>query len=221
MLKLLQELNPAIRIYDVHSPEFKNYGVVLESYDFDECLRVMQRKCIPESGNCYIAKDEDLMNTKLASFIRTNLYAEMPIQIGYCNGNTDRLNALEYHKCSEIDVAATDLVLLLSDVRKLNQNHLDSSSVVGFYLPEGTPVELYSTTLHFAPCKVKDSGFKSIIILTDETNQPRKEYIQPISMEDQLIWMKNKWLIAHKDSIPASKGAYIGIDGDNIHIKYK
>ena len=32
-------------------------------------------------------------------------YGELPIQIGYCNGKNYKLNALEYHRSSEIDVA--------------------------------------------------------------------------------------------------------------------
>ena len=43
-------------------------------------------------------------------------FGEMEIQIGYCNGHNSMLNALEYHKSSEINVAATDAVLLLGSI---------------------------------------------------------------------------------------------------------
>ena len=87
--------------------------------------------------------------------------------------------------------------------------------------PAGTACELYATTLHFAPCKVSDDGYKSIIVLPYATNLPLDKLPEARNDEDKLLWQQNKWLIAHPDSIPASKGACAGITGDNIEIFYK
>ena len=42
--------------------------------------------------------------------------ADMPYSlfphIGYCNGKNRKLNALEYHRSSEVNVAVTDMILL-------------------------------------------------------------------------------------------------------------
>jgi len=215
----LKEKNPGISFYPVTDAAFEPYGRIITDYPLEEVLAVMENKAVPENGNTYIASDPDLMNTDFASLMTSHFYAGIPAQIGYCNGTTDRLNALEYHKCSELDIAATDLVLLLCDARQIRGNHLSADQVTAFYVPCGTAVELYATTLHFAPCRVNQEGFKSIIVLTAGTNEPLPSLPEARTPEDQLIWMKNKWLIAHPDSVPASKGAYVGMDGENLQIK--
>lgn len=220
MLKHLKKFNPAMEINSIFDNSFKGFGKVIQGYDFSECIKIMENRSIPETGNTYVACDNELMNTTLSTELSNNFYGGSPIQIGYCNGNSNKLNALEYHKCSEIDVAITDLVLILGDIRDINQNQYLSSLAKIFYVPANTAIELYSTTLHFAPCKVSDNGFKSIIVLTKGTNEPISKLPIPKNDEDKLLWMQNKWLIAHQESIPASKGAFSGIIGYNIEIKY-
>ncbi len=221
MINYLKQLNPALQIKSILDEAFLNYGKVLDQYDFSQCIEITKTKGIPDSGNVYVASDDELMSTAIAKELSNRFYGNMPIQIGYCNGNSTMLNALEYHKGSEIDVAVTDLVLILADIRDIKHNQLPSTSTEIFFVPQGTAVELYGTTLHFAPCKVSDNGFMSIIVLPEGTNQPLPSIPSPICEEDKLLWMQNKWLIAHKDSIPASKGACAGITGENIEIKYK
>lgn len=221
MINYLKQLNPALQIKSILDEAFLKYGKVLDQYDFSQCIEITKTKGIPDSGNVYVASDDELMSTAIAKELSNRFYGNMPIQIGYCNGSSTMLNALEYHKGSEIDVAVTDLVLILADIRDIKHNQLPSTSTEIFFVPQGTAVELYGTTLHFAPCKVSDNGFMSIIVLPEGTNQPLPSIPSPICEEDKLLWMQNKWLIAHKDSIPASKGACAGITGENIEIKYK
>lgn len=220
MLKHLRERNPELKINSIFDESFLQYGRIIEGYDFSELLEIMENRAVPESGNIYVASDKELMGTMAAKNLQAFFYGGMPIEVGYCNGNSSSLNALEYHKCSEIDISVSELILILGDVRQIKNNTLSSADTQIFYVPRNTPIELYSTTLHFAPCKVADSGFKSIIVLTDGTNLPLSEVQVPKNDEDKLLWMKNKWLIAHKNSIPASKGAVVGITGENITIKY-
>lgn len=220
MLDNLQKKNPSIVIHPVTDACFAEYGKVLNGFDFSECINIMSQRDVPADGNCYIASDSEMMALPLAGILSTHFYGSMPVQIGYCNGNGSKLNALEYHKGSEIDVAATDLVLLLDTIKNIHNNTLPSSGVKAFFVPAGTAVELYGTTLHFAPCKVCDSGFKSIIVLPAGTNAELESIPEPLCDEDKLLWMQNKWLIAHAESIPASKGAYVGITGPNIEIFY-
>lgn len=221
MIEFLKQMNPELNIRHITDPVFEKYGKIVEGFDFSECMNIMEKRSIPDTGNIYVASDKEMLKTTLAKDLCIRFYGSMPIQIGYCNGNTSHLNALEYHKCSEIDVAITDLVLILSDIRNIKDKSIASSEVEIFYVPAGIAVELYSTTLHFAPCKVTDQGFKSIIVLLDGTNQQLSSLPVPKCDEDSLLWMKNKWLIAHPESPSASKGAYVGITGDNIEIKYK
>ena len=216
----LKEKNPHITISKITDASFQKYGNIIEGYDFADALQALEQKDTPELGNIYVAEDPDFMRLPVICELQEGFYGHMPIQAGYCNGGSSKLNALEYHKGTEIDVAGTDLVLLLSATYQIRNNTLASSEVEGFYLPAGTAVELFGTTLHFAPCKVWASGFKSIIILPKGTNSPLDALPVPKSMEDKLLWMQNKWLIAHKESVPASKGACVGITGDNIEIYY-
>lgn len=219
-LQALQNSNPHITIHHITLDTFRQYGRILEDFDFSPCMSIMEQRGIPAEGNCYVACDDEMMHTSTARDLAERFYGNMEIQIGYCNGNSDRLNALEYHKCSEIDAAVTDLVLLLSDIRRIHDNTLDVSAVEAFYVPAKTAVELYGTTLHFAPCKVTDSGYKSIIVLTKGTNAPLPSLPECAEGEDALLWMQNKWLIAHPESVPASKGACAGIQGTNLPIYY-
>lgn len=220
LLDVLKTRNPHIQIQELSSPAFQKYGKTLSGFDFAPCIEVMNKRDIPAEGNCYVACDDEMMATSTAAELSSRFYGHTDIQIGYCNGNSDKLNALEYHKCSEIDLAVTDLVLLLSDIRSIQNNTLHSSKVEAFYVPAGTACELYGTALHFAPCKVCDAGYKSIIVLTRGTNSALSPLPAPGCEEDELLWMQNKWLIAHPDSIPASKGACAGIQGMNIPIFY-
>ena len=218
-LELLNAKNSALPIHAVGADAFAPYGRVVTGYDFSDCLRVMEGVPVPAEGNAYVASLPELMATPLASALSAGFYGGMPVELGYCNGNSSKLNALEYHKCSEIDLACTDMVLLLCDVRKIAENTLPSSEVEAFFVPAGTAVELFATTLHFAPCKVADAGFKSVVVLVDGTNSPI-ERPAPLWPEDELLWMRNKWLIAHAESVPASKGAHVGITGENIEVFY-
>lgn len=220
MLQKLRELNKHIFIHSIYDDAFSDYGAILSGYDASPCLSVMEHREIPPTGNIYVANDPELMETSLAKELSDIYYGSMPIQMGYCNGNSSRLNALEYHKCSEIDLAVTDLVLLLADIREIRQGRLSSDSVKAFYVPAGCGCELYATTLHFAPCRVSDAGFKSVIVLPEHTNEPLSELPAPKSPSDQFLWMRNKWLIAHPASPQAAKGAYTGIFGNNIEIFY-
>ncbi len=219
MIEALKQHNNGLEIKSIYDDTFSKYGKLLSGYDFSECIQIMKERAIPESGNIYIACDDELMQTSVAEPLSNLFYGRMPIQIGYCNGNNSGLNALEYHKCSEIDVAVTDLVLILGDIRDIKNNQYESLRTELFYVPAGIALELYGTTLHFSPCKVTSEGFKSIIVLAHGTNQPLSSLPTPLCDEDKLLWMQNKWLIAHAGSVPASKGAFVGITGENIEVK--
>ena len=54
------------------------------------------------------------------------------IQIGYCNGSNVKLNALEYHRSSEIDIAVTDLILLLGCQQDIKEDTYDTALVEAF-----------------------------------------------------------------------------------------
>ncbi len=221
MYQKIKSLNQQIVINHVNDDAFHAYGRILSEYDFSDAIEKMKLFPVPAEGNTYVACEPELMKHSISGQLSYDFYGNMPLQIGYCNGNSNKLNALEYHKSSEIDIAVTDLILLLSDIRRIQNNQLSVDAVEAFYVPAGTACELYATTLHFAPCRVSDEGFKSIIVLPAGTNYPLASIPEARDEEGKLLWMQNKWLIAHEESIPAGKGAFVGIVGNNIEIFYK
>ena len=219
-IKELQQLNPDLPIRTIKSPSFARYGKEIKDFDFSEYLHIMKKRTIPDEGNIYVSNDTALTNCAVSAHLSSLCYGEMPIQVGFCNGNGNTLNALEYHKSSEINIAITPLVLLLGHLSDITANTYSAELVEAFYLPAGSACELYSTTLHFAPCKVDNNGFKCLVILPLGTNEPL-DLNRPLKdTTEPLLWMRNKWLIAHPDSRPATLGAHAGITGPNIELKY-
>ena len=74
-------------------------------------------------------------------------------------GDNHKLNGLEYHRSSEINIAVTDMILLLGSQQDVGTDFTyDTSKVEAFYVPAGTVVEMYATTLHYAPCTAQPGG---------------------------------------------------------------
>jgi hypothetical protein len=214
-LDLIKDKNQDMTIYTTRQKEFKQFGNVIVNYDFKKGLDYMENQTeVPHERNVYIAADNELEAILDKNEIEQEFYGNMPCQIGFCNGKNSKLNGLEYHKGSEIIVAVTDLILLLGDVRDIEEGVYQSEKLKAFYLEKGEAVEIYGTTLHFAPCKVLEEGFKSIVILPQGTNLPLTK-----KTNNKEIFAKNKWLFIHEEATNLrEKGAYTGIIGENLKI---
>ena len=95
---------------------------------------------------------------------------------------------------------------------------LDTGLVKAFRVPAGVLVEVYATTLHYAPCSAaKGAGFRVLVALPKGTNGPRPD-IQVLNREDSMLWACNKWLLAHPESSEAAQGAPAVLRGENIDI---
>lgn len=205
-------------IKSVFDSSFSIYGKVITEIHFDQLLSVLTEKT-PKPSNevLYVPSESSLEQLPDMQLLSNNIYGGMPIQIGYCNGSNHTLNCLEYHRGSEINIAADDIILLIAPLDKINHGTLDTSVVEAFKVPAGTAVQLYETTLHYAPCTAADDGFRVAIVLPRGTNT-EKPQIQELTDEDKLLWARNKWLIAHPDSPEAKQGAFIGLTGSNITV---
>lgn len=205
-----------MKIYNVANAEFRKYGQVLHGYDFTEIIEKMQETPLP-ADVIYEPSIEALEALPICRQLSSQGYGEMPIQIGYCNGNNHKLNAVEYHRSSEINIGATDLILLLGHQDDVEKDYsYDTSKIEAFLLPKGVGVELFATTLHYAPCNADDNGFRDIIVLPKGTNYPLSEEHQA-GGEDALLAATNKWLIGHAEGgLP--EGRFIGLKGENITV---
>jgi len=201
-----------MKIYSIESKEFKEYGRPAVA-DYSELLPLLENTECPE-GVVYRPSIDQFENLAVKDFLQTNMYGGMPIQIGYCNGHNSTLNALEYHKSSEINVGATDCILVLGRMQEIEDGTFDTAKAKAFLLPKGVAVEIFATTLHYAPWGVDGNGFKVAIILPKGTN-----YARPEPHECPLLWGSNKWLLAHADSPEAKSGAYVGLKGENLKLK--
>ena len=205
-----------MEIKKVTDPSFKKYGKIIEGIDFSEILKNLEALPMPAEGVEYFPGVEALECTPATQIISESLYGGMPIQIGMCNGHNKALNAVEYHRDSEINVALYDMVLLIGELKDVTEDFkYDTSKIEAFLVPAGTAVEMYATTLHYAPCHVEDQGFKAVVVLPKGTNYDLT-FKNSYTKEDKLLTAVNKWLIAHEDA--KIDGAFNGLVGENITI---
>ena len=206
-----------MKLESVKDASFREYGQIVEGYYFTELLQPLKQKTPrPLDRVIYVPSDPQLEGLYVYG-AQNNYYGGMPIQIGYCNGHSTKLNALEYHRDSEINITYDDVILLLAKQSELNTADwsIDAARTRAFFLPAGMAVELYASTLHYAPSSADDTGFQVIIVLPKGTNLA-KPAITAKNGEDRLLTAANKWLIAHAEAkAEVAGGAHVGIRGGN------
>ncbi len=209
-----------MQILSVYNHEFQPYGKVLKGYDMTQLQTAMLEIPLPESGTAYEPGIDSLEACSVFQEFQDHAYGGMPIQLGMCWGHNSKLNCLEYHRDSEINIGTNDFILLLAKEDEIENGLLDTQKVKAFYVPAGVAVEVYATTLHYAPCHADEKlGFRVAVVLPKGTNTD-KPNIAAANEEDKLLWARNKWLLAHPDSDEAKNGAYIGLKGINIDLDH-
>lgn len=205
-----------MKVKKVTDKAFRKYGKVMEGIDFSSMIDVLEDISCGEDVD-YVASYQPLEELPLKDMVRDDCFGELAIEIGYCAGHNNKLNALEYHRSSEIDVAAMDMILLLGSQADIDEHYkYNTNQIEAFFVPAGTAVELYATTLHFAPCGLEKNkyAFKTAVVLPYGTNFDKRTCHEPMNKEGELYFAKNKWLLAHKDG--GQEGAYVGLTGENI-----
>ena len=208
-----------MKIEAVFDRAFAPYGKVLPGYDTSELLEALEKYTpLPEATD-YVASQPELEALPIAEKLAVNAYGGMPIQLGWCNGHNTRLNCLEYHRDSEINCGTSDFILLVAREDDIVDGSLDTDRVRAFRVPRGVVVEVYATTLHYAPCSAaKGEGFRVLVALPRGTNGPKPE-MESLNDEDKLLWACNKWLLAHAESSEAAQGAVVALKGVNVDIR--
>ena len=206
-----------MEIKKVTDPSFRKYGRVVQGIDFTDLVEAIKRETPLPDGVAYEPSIKALEETTAAKALQKRTYGELPIEVGYCNGHNYKLNAVEYHRSSEVNVAATDAVLIVGMQQDITDDFkYETAKMEAFLVEAGTAVELYATTLHYAPCSADEGGFKVGIVLPAGTNYPLEEKHE--GWEDSLITAQNKWLIGHVEG-GLDAGAHIGLVGKNLDVR--
>ncbi len=194
---------------------YKQYGKVLNGeYDVADLIKALNKTEAPSDSVVYVPSVEEFETLPVYEAVCDSFFGGLPVQIGYCNGTNNKLNAVEYHRSSEFNVSATDLILLLGKQQDITEDYTyDSSKLEAFFVPAGTVYEMYATTLHYAPLSSQGKPFRNIVALPKDTNTAITNRVS-LAEEDKLMTAKNKWLIAHKDA--GIDGAFVGVIGENI-----
>lgn len=211
-----------VPIRSIRDPEFASYGRIVTGYDFSPLTAYLEENTeIPETGNIYVASVPEMESLPIMQRVQSGFYGEMPIQIGYCNGRNSTYNGFEFHKGSEINVAATDFMLVLGHTWEIRNNTYRVEDAKVFFVEKGTAMEMYQTTLHLSPCRVRDEGFRDVVILPRGTNTPLEHKGEAAEAEAELLLQKNKWVIAHPEREPLIRqGAHPGLLGKNIELYF-
>jgi len=214
--------NSTTMILSVKSSRFKQYGQVLEGLDIQDLLDKAEKiTSIPDEGNIYVPSQKELERFESLKTLAP-YYDHQPIQVGFCNGRNQSMNGLEYHKSPEVIMAVTDCVLFLCPFDNLQEfESVKTIDAELFYLPKGSVVLIKPNILHLAPCMVDQRGFKTIIVLPKDTNEPldpheieRRDSSQ--EKEDRLLFKKNKWILAHPERQQlVSQNVHVGLVGEN------
>lgn len=206
-----------MKMESIWDESFAAYGRAVTGYDTAPLLQEMRQQEIPK-GVVYVPSVPRWEQLGIFQTLRNRAYGGLPIQLGCCSGNNTKLNCLEYHRDSEFNIGTEDFILLLAQRSEIREGKLDTASVRAFLCPADTLIEVFATTLHYAPCSSKaGEGFRVAVILPRGTNEPKPAII-PADPEDQLLWAANKWLLAHEASAEAAQGAVIALTGENIDI---
>ena len=204
-------------IKNVQDDDFRTYGRVLQLGLQDFIAAIQSRGKTAPGQVVYEPSVAEFEQLPLFTKLQHEVYGGLPVEFGHCSGFNKALNAVEYHRSSEIDIAATDLVLMLGRQQDIDyaKNTYDTANIECFFVPAGTAVELYATTLHFAPCGIDGREFRCGVVLPKGTNEPLA--FQPDKAgENALLFAANKWLIAHPESGLEKDGACMGLQGENV-----
>ena len=209
-----------MKIYSVYDPEFKPYGQIVTGMEetVAEILDTLKDAPCGEAVE-YVPTWEPLQELPAATEVSEHCFGGMPVQLGWCNGHNTKLNCLEYHLDSEFNLGTEDFILLLARQEEIENGLLDTAKVKAFKVPAGVMVEVYATTLHYAPCHADAAkGFRVLVALPWLTNTDRP-VMKNMTPEDEILTARNKWLLAHPESSEAKNGAKVGLTGVNIDLE--
>ena len=125
-----------MQIKSITDEAFKKYGRVLK-IEVPDLLERLAKTPVTD-GVEYVASAPELEACSEREAIQNSIYGGMPIQIGYCNGTNHTLNAVEYHRDSEIDIALDGAILLIGSEADVEDDFTyDTAKMEAFAAPAG------------------------------------------------------------------------------------
>lgn len=216
MYETIRKMNLEYHLYQITDAEFTQYAQIVTTINTSSAAKKLNTRPIPKQGNVYVASDEALEQLAIAHTIQKDVFGGLPVQVGYCNGHTDRMNCLEWHQTPELNWFTEDVVLFLGDVREIHNNQYATANTKAFFVPAGTMIVLYGTTLHYAPCQTSLRGYRCLVALLKGVNSSLST---AATGQKQVLLATDKWLIAHSESDEAKNGAFVGLSGNNYQVK--
>ena len=222
ILEKMRMLNPGIDIKALTDPAFKRYGQVLIGYDFSEAITYINSLPAPSKGpEMYIQVCKELNELPIAQKIKNEIFGGVNTDIGYALGLAEgKCELLEYHRCDEFMVATEDpFIMILGDQRDIVHNTYDLSLAEAFFIPVGVAVDLYATTLHGYPYQTSDRGYRILLGLIQNTNNPIDFDVDRSHRETKLLTNVNAFLLTKQPG--EGKPGYIGLTGEIPVLRYK
>ncbi len=224
VLAKLRELNPSLAILHIEEAAFQRYGRVLHGYRTEGLQKLLAGRKIASAHADYEpgCLTREAPASEIEPFARDVFGGLADLQVGCVHGRNAKLNALEYHKSSEVVVVGADMIVfvgLASDIEWASATY-DLSRAQAFFVPRGTVFEMYPWCLHYAPAHASlAEGFRCAVILPRGTNT-EIDFPPNRAGEGRLLLGKNKWVLAHaeEESLRAL-AAHPGLRGVNVELR--
>ncbi len=228
--------NQLIELIPVDDERFKEYGRIVDGFDMEPVLQWMQENVTIPEGLNYVPREEAFMEMPIARDLEYRFFGGLSTNLGWVAGHGTDLNALEYHKCSEVNLGLYDFVLFLGRRTELDEEGmLDTDLIKAFYVPEGVMIEMYAGTMHYAPRSYDlNRGYCVFAACLAGTNGdlPARDLLKAnlpgdscadaqgqVTLEDRHLAGVNKWLFAHPESGEVlNDNAPIGLKGVNLDL---
>lgn len=205
-----------MQILSVHDAAFAPYGRILAGYPLKGLMDVIAS--LPVGGQtARLGREERLHAAPGAEKCGDMFLGGMPFQLGYCTGHNTRLDAMAFHRSSELLCGASDFILLLALPGEIENGVLDTRRVRAFRVPAGEAVELYAGVLHALPCQAGGEGFRVLTLQPYATGSAYRT-TDEANMIDRTLWARNTYLLAHRESAAAAQGAFVALRGENVDV---
>lgn len=217
-LENIRKINPDYSIQSIiNNSEFLKYGQIYSQFVINDILNYLNKQQISPNSNQYNPSEQQLEEINEIKTISNYIFPGIKTESGSCNGHCTNFTAVEYHQGSEVNIFATDVIMVLGKRYQIKNEYFDTDRDAKlFFIPAGSIVEFYSDTLHYTPIMVHHSGFQIVVMVIKGTNQ---EFAIPYNGGNQRVVKVNKFQLVHpirKDKI--QKGQKVGLKGKLIEI---